>query len=194
MAEFVERANGAEATDPSAVGHQHRVADIAVAIATDLGLDAEAVESIRVAALLHDIGKTPIPTDAPNHRGAVSLSEWEMIKTHCQVGYEIVAGSLIESHVAEMVLQHHERCDGSGFPAGLRGDEISLGARILAVADTVEDEMSHPPEGVDGALDHALATIRRGRDSLFDRNVVTACLRLDQERRLLLGGEVVPGA
>jgi HD-GYP domain-containing protein (c-di-GMP phosphodiesterase class II) len=111
----------------------------------------------------------------------VDFSDWERIKTHCQSGYDIVAGTSFGSPVAEMVLQHHERLDGSGYPAGLRGEEILLGARIIAVADTVEDEMSLSTDDPEAALDAALKKITAGRGRLFDLHVVDACRHLFRE-------------
>ncbi len=179
-------AASAEAREPSAAGHQHRVADIAAAIATELGLTEDAVNGVRVAGQLHDVGKIGVPTNILARTGHLDFTEWELLKSHCQAGYEIVVGVWLESPVAEMVLQHHERLDGSGYPAGLRGQEILLGARIIAVADTVEDEMSRHPEGVETGLNVALDTITAGRGVLFDRHVVDACRHVLRENPELL--------
>ncbi len=181
----------AEARDPSAAGHQHGVAYISAAIATELMVGAEDVSDVRLAGELHDIGKVAIPIEVLTRKGSLTLSEWELIKTHCQVGYEIVAEMSFGWHMAEMVLQHHERCDGSGYPAGLRGEEILLGARIIAVADMVEANASRPPDGAAGGLEAALDEVRSGSGTLFDRHVVTACLRLFREGRLALSPHVV---
>ena len=123
---------------------------------------------IRIAGQLHDIGKASIPANILSQTGRVDFSDWELIKTHCQAGYEIVTGVSFEWPVAEMVLQHHERLDGSGYPAGLRGEEILLGARIIAVADTVEDEMSLSSNDPETGVDAALEKITAGRGRLFD--------------------------
>ena len=136
---------------------------------------------IGIAGQLHDIGKASIPANILSQTGPMDLSDWELIKTHCQAGYEIVSGISFESPVAEMVLQHHERLDGSGYPAGLRGHEILLGARIIAVADTVEDEMSLSPDDPEAGVDAALEKITAGRGSLFDLHVVDACRHLFRE-------------
>jgi len=183
----------AEAREPSAAGHQHCVAEISAAIATELDLDAEAVNDIRFAGEIHDIGKVGLPAEILTRTGRLSLSEWELIKTHCQVGYEIVAGMSNGLTMAEMVLQHHERCDGSGYPAGLRGHEILLGARIIAVADTIEDQASRWPDGAEAGLEAALDNVRSGSGTLFDRHVVTACLRLFREGRLSLSSDRAAG-
>jgi putative nucleotidyltransferase with HDIG domain len=174
-------AASAEAREPSAAGHQHRVAEIATAIALELDLDESVVAGIRIAGQLHDIGKASIPANVLRQTGRVDFSDWELIKTHCQAGFEIVAGISFEWPVAEMVLQHHERLDGSGYPAGLRGDEILLGARIIAVADTVEDEMSISSDDPETGVDAALEKITAGRGRLFDLHVVDACRHLFRE-------------
>jgi len=179
----------AEARQPSAAGHQRRVAEISAAIANELELDADAVNDIRFAGELHDIGKVGIPAELLTRTSRLGLSEWELVKSHCQIGYEIVAEMSCGWHMAEMVLEHHERCDGSGYPAGLRGGEILLGARVLAVADTIEDRVSSSPVGAENGLESALEEVRRGSGTLFDRHVVTACLRLFREGRLSLSPE-----
>ena len=174
-------AASAEAREPSATGHQHRVAEIAVAIALELDLAQSVVAGIRIAGELHDIGKASIPLNILNLTRTTDFSDWELIKTHCQAGYEIVSGISFESPVAEMVLQHHERLDGSGYPAGLRGHEILLGARIIAVADTVEDEMSLSTDDPEAGVNAALEKITAGRGRLFDLHVVDACRHLFRE-------------
>jgi len=182
----------AEARQPSAAGHQRRVADISAAIANELDLDADVVNAIRFAGELHDIGKVGLPAELLTRTSRLSLSEWELIKSHCQIGYEIVAEMSCKWHTAEMVLQHHERCDGSGYPAGLRGEEILFGARILAVADTIEDRVWSSPAGAEHGLESAVEEVRRGSGTLFDRHVVTAGLRLFREGRLSLSRSRTP--
>lgn len=174
-------AASAEAREPSAAGHQQRVAEIAAAIALALDLDQNAVAGIRMAGQLHDIGKASVPAHVLNQTGPIDFSDWELIKTHCQAGYDIVAGISFEWPVAEMVLQHHERLDGSGYPAGLRGKEILLGARIIAVADTVQDEMSLSLDDPETGVNAALEKITAGRGRLFDLHVVDACRHLFRE-------------
>ncbi len=175
----------AEARDPYTAGHQRRVADIAVAIATDLGLDADEVEGIRIAATIHDVGKVGVPVEILVRPGKLRASEWEIIKGHSRTGYEIVTDVAFPQPVAEMVLQHHERCDGSGYPDGLEGEDILLGARVIAVADTVEAMSSHRPYRAALGFEAALDEIKRGRGTLFDPQVVDACLRLVGEGLLL---------
>lgn len=180
----------AEARDPYTAGHQRRVADIAAAISEELGLSADDVEGIRLAACIHDVGKVAIPAEILVRPGKLRPMEWEMIKDHPRAGCEILADIEFPWPVAQMILQHHERMDGSGYPSGLRGDEINLGARIIAVADVVEAMSSHRPYRAGMGLQAAFAEIERGRDTLFDPHVVDVCLRLFRERRL----ELVIGA
>jgi PAS domain S-box-containing protein/putative nucleotidyltransferase with HDIG domain len=175
----------AEARDPYTAGHQHRVADIAVAIATELGLGSDEVEGIRIAATIHDVGKVSVPVEILVRPGKLRPCEWEMIRSHSRAGYEILADIAFPQPVAKMVLQHHERCDGSGYPDGLRGDKILLGARVIAVADTVEAMSSHRPYRAALGLEAALHEIRRGRGTLFDPQVVDACLHLVGEGLLV---------
>jgi putative nucleotidyltransferase with HDIG domain len=172
---LAEMAITAEAREPSDVGHQGRVAQISTLIAIELGLDNDVVEAVRVAGLLHDIGKVGTPPDDFGSDAQLNLAKWELLKTHCQTGYEILAGATFKAPVAEMVLQHHERLDGSGYPAGLRGKEILFGSRIIAVADTLEDEVVRGSGGLPERLEAALGKITEGRGSLFDLHVVDAC-------------------
>ena len=132
-----------DARDPYTAGHQRRVGDIAAAIAAELGLDDNELEGIRLAATVHDIGKIGVPAEILARPGELRPAEWELLKTHPSTGYDILAGIDFPWPIARMVLQHHERLDGSGYPNGLHGDEILLGARIIAVADTVEAMAAH---------------------------------------------------
>ena len=138
-------ATAAELRDPYTAGHQRRVAELAAAISTDLALDPSVTTGMRIAASIHDIGKLAVPSEILSRPGRISGPEFSIIKGHARAGHDILAGIDFPWPVAEMILQHHERLDGSGYPAGLRGEEISIGARILAVADTVEAMQSHRP-------------------------------------------------
>ncbi len=171
----------AEARDPYTAGHQRGVAEIANAIAKELGLAEEEVEGITLAAHIHDIGKVSVPAEILVRPGKLSPIEWEMVKGHSKVGFDIVAGITFPWPVAEMILQHHERIDGSGYPTGLRGEEILLGARIIAVADTVDAMASHRPYRPAQGLGAALDEIEQHEGTLFDSEVVHACLRLFRE-------------
>lgn len=175
-------AHMAEMRDPYTAGHQARVADLACAIARELGLDADRIEGLRLGAMIHDIGKVSIPAEILNRPGKLSAPEYEIIKTHCQAGYEIIKDIDFPWPVATMVLQHHERLNGSGYPQGLKGDAICLEARILAVADTVDAMSAHRPYRPALGVEKALAVIETERGQTYDVDVVDACLRLLREK------------
>ena len=175
-------ATAAELRDAYTAGHQRRVSELAVAIAKDVGLDPDTTAGIGVAATIHDIGKLAVPAEILSRPGRLSEAEFAIIKQHPQAGQGIVAGIDFPWPVADVILQHHERLDGSGYPRGLHGDEISIGARILAVADTVEAMLSHRPYRPALGLDAALRTIGAGRSTLFDPDVVDSCTRLLREK------------
>ena len=167
-----------ETRDAYTAGHQRRVADLARAIATEMGLSKERIEGIRTAAVIHDLGKITVPTDILNKPTKLSEHEFGIIQDHPQTGYEILKEIDFPWPVAEIVFQHHERLDGSGYPQGLSGEEIILEARILAVADVVEAMASHRPYRPARGLDEALAEISQNRGILYDAKAVDACLKL----------------
>lgn len=167
-----------EARDPYTAGHQRRVAAFAAAIALELGLGEEVVQGIHLAGTIHDLGKIKIPAEILARPGQLSEIEERIIQIHPEAGWEILKGVEFPWPIAEMVLQHHERLDGSGYPRGLRGEQVSLGARILGVADVVEAMASHRPYRPSRGLDAALSQIEADRDVLFDSAVVDACLTL----------------
>lgn len=167
-----------ESRDPYTAGHQSRVADLAVSLAREMGLDAETCVGIRLAGLVHDIGKMQIPSEILTKPTRLSELEMAMIRTHPQVGYEILKDIPFPWPVAEMVLQHHERFNGSGYPKGLKGEEILLGARILCVADAVEAISADRPYRAALGMMAALDVIAQGRGTLFDPQVVECSLRL----------------
>lgn len=171
-----------ESRDPYTAGHQHRVADLAVAIATEMGLDAESVKGIRLAGMVHDLGKIHVPLDFLTTPIKLTPAEMAVIRTHPDTGYQILKDIPFPWPVAEMVRQHHERIDGSGYPRGLKGDEILPGAKILAVADVVEAISSHRPYRAAKGLDEALSEIEAQRGIQFDPATVDGCLRLFRER------------
>jgi len=164
-----------ERRDPYAAGHQKRVADLARAVAARMALSADEVEGIRVAAVLHDIGKLSVPSELLTLCRPLEPIEREIIKTHSAVGFEILKSIDFPWPIAETVRQHHERLDGSGYPDGLKGDAISLGARILAVADVVEAMSSHRPYRPALGTEAALAEIAGNRGRLHDPAVADAC-------------------
>lgn len=172
-----------EKRDPYTAGHQQRVAEIASAIATEMSLSPHQIEGIRFGALIHDIGKVYVPAEILNRPGKLSDLEFGLIKMHSQVGYDIVKDIPFPWPVAQMVLQHHERLDGSGYPQGLKGDEITLEARILAVADVVEAMGAHRPYRAALGPEAAVTELAQGRGTAYDAAVVDACLKLVKENR-----------
>jgi putative nucleotidyltransferase with HDIG domain/PAS domain S-box-containing protein len=164
--------------DPYTGSHQRRVSQLSCAIAHQMGLPENQIEGVRMAALLHDIGKMYVPSEILTKPGQISDLETGIIETHAQVGYEILQTIEFPWPVAKTVLQHQERLNGSGYPAGLSGEEILLEARILAVADVVEAMSSHRPYRATLGLKKALNEISQNRGILYDPNVVDACLIL----------------
>ena len=171
-----------EQRDAYTAGHQRRVAQLAVAIGRELALDEDRLAGLRIAGTIHDIGKISVPAEILVRPGRISPIEFEMIKSHAQMGYEIVKGIEFPWPVADAIRQHHERLDGSGYPQGLKGDEIILEARILTVADVVEAMSSHRPYRPALAMDAALQEIEDERGRWFDPAVVDACLRLFRDK------------
>ena len=171
-----------EMRDPYTAGHERRVADIAVAIGAELGFDDRRREGLRVAGYLHDVGKITIPAEILSKPGKLSPIEYQLIQGHAQASYEVLKTVKFPWPVAEVALQHHERMDGSGYPQGLKGEEILLEARIMAVADVVEAMSSHRPYRPGLGIEVALAEIEHGRDSAYDPVVADACLKLFREK------------
>ncbi len=171
-----------EKRDPYTAGHQERVADLAVRVGRELGLAEKELEGLRLGALIHDIGKISIPAEILSRPGKLEPELYSIIKTHPRSGYEIIRGIDFPWPLAEIVLQHHERLDGSGYPQGLKNGEILLAARILIVADVVEAMASHRPYRAALGLENALEEIRRGRDKQYDASVVDACMKVFEDR------------
>lgn len=171
-----------EMRDPYTAGHQRRVAKLAVAIATEMGLSDDQVKGLHMACVVHDIGKIHVPAEILSSPGKLSDAEFEIIKTHSKVGWEILKGIDFPWPVAEMVYQHHEKLDGSGYPRGLKGDEILLESRILTVADVVEAMTSHRPYRPGLGVFPALQEIFRDKGKYYDMAVVEACLRVFMEK------------
>lgn len=170
-----------EKRDPYTAGHQNKVAQLSVAIGRELGMDEDRLEGLRLGATIHDIGKIYVPAEILNRPGRLSRAEFEIIKSHAEVGYDIIKDVHFPWPVADMVIQHHERMDGSGYPRGLKGDEIILEARILAVADAVEAITSHRPYRAAKGMDKAVSVLEDSRGRLYDDRVVETCLRLIRE-------------
>lgn len=175
-----------EMRDPYTAGHQRRVAQLAVTIARELGLQEEKVHGIHLASIVHDLGKIHIPAEILSKPAKLSEIEFSLIKTHPQYGYDILAAIDFPWPIAQTVLQHHERLDGSGYPNGLKGDQIHPEARILAVSDVVEAMSSHRPYRPGLGIEAALEEIERYRGVRYDADAVDACIRLFRERQYKL--------
>ena len=171
-----------ESRDPHTAGHQCRVTDLAGAIAAEMGLPESQTHRIRMAAAIHDIGKIYVPVEILRKPHRFAEIESSIIKIHPRVGYDIVREMDFPYPVAETVLQHHERMDGFGYPAGLSGEDILLEARILGVADVVDAMASHRPYRLALGVDKALKEISQNGGILYDPEVVDACLRLFTEK------------
>ena len=168
--------------DPYTAGHQRRVARLATAIAAEMGLEESRVQGLHMAGVVHDIGKIHVPAEILSSPAKLSNAEFEIIKTHPQTGYEILKGIDFPWPVAEIVWQHHEKLDGSGYPRGLKDEEILLEARILTVADVVEAMASHRPYRPGFGIFPSLQEISRNKGKLYDEQVVEACQRLFMEK------------
>jgi PAS domain S-box-containing protein/putative nucleotidyltransferase with HDIG domain len=164
-----------EVRDPYTSGHQKRVAMLATAIAEEMGLENDTLESIRIAALVHDIGKINLPASILTRPGRLSDIEYDMVKTHSKLGYDMISRVEFPWPIADIVIQHHERIDGSGYPNGLKGKDIRLEAKILAVADVVEAMASHRPYRPALGINKALEEINDKKGRLYDSSVVDAC-------------------
>lgn len=172
-----------ETRDPYTAGHQRRVADIARTIAAEMNLGEKQVEGIFMAGIIHDLGKICIPTEILSKPGRLSPIEFDLIKTHPQIGYDILKTIEFPWPLAEMVYQHHEWYNGSGYPQGLSSDGILLGARIICVADVVEAMASDRPYRAALGIEKALAEIESKRGILFDRNVVEICIDIFRQKK-----------
>ena len=171
-----------EIKDPQTAGHQRRVAQLAVAIAREMDFSLNRLEGIKVAALLHDIGKIAVPTEILSKPGVLSNLECEFIKSHSQVGFDLLKNVDFPWPVQQAILQHHERLDGSGYPAGLMDTDIILEARILGVADVVEAMICARPYGPAQGIDKALEEIYQKMGILYDPEIVNICLKLFVEK------------
>ena len=176
-------ASTSEAKDPYTAGHHKRVMQLAVSIGRELEMSEDDLTGLRMAALIHDIGKINVPGELLSKPGLLSPLERQLINTHANAGYTILKELDLPWNVAQVVKQHHERCDGSGYPDGLKKDQINLSARILAVADVVEAMASHRPYRPALGIERALAEIEQGAGTAYDETVAAACLTLFRERR-----------
>jgi putative nucleotidyltransferase with HDIG domain len=167
-----------ESRDPYTAGHQSRSANLARAIALEIGLAQETIEGIRMAGIIHDIGKLSIPAEILSKPTKLTEIEFALMKEHSRSGYEMLKDVESPWPLAEIVYQHHERINGSGYPRNLKGDEILIESRILAVADVVESMASHRPYRPTLGIEAALEEIEKNRGILYDHAVADACLRL----------------
>jgi PAS domain S-box-containing protein len=178
-----------ELRDPYTSGHERRVAQIAVAIAAELGLDDHRQEGLRAAGNLHDVGKIMIPAEILAKPSKLSPIEYALVQGHVRAGYEVLKNVKFPWPVAQVVLQHHERMDGSGYPQGLKGEDILIEARIIAVADVVEAMSSHRPYRPGLSIEAGLGEIERYRGVKYDPVVVDACLKLFRDKGYTLPGQ-----
>ena len=167
-----------EKRDPYTAGHQRRVADLARAIASKMGLSKVEINGIRIAGSIHDLGKIVVPADILSKPGRLTDHEFGIIKAHPEVGYDILKNIDFPWPVAQTIVQHHERLDGSGYPAGLKGKQIIMEARIVAVSDVVEAMSSHRPYRPALGIDLALDEIEKGKGTAYDPDAVNACIGL----------------
>jgi HD-GYP domain-containing protein (c-di-GMP phosphodiesterase class II) len=170
-----------EMRDPYTAGHQQRVADLACAIAEAMALPDDEIYGLRMASVIHDLGKIMIPSEILSKPGQLNPLEYELIKNHVQAGYDILKSIEFPWPLADIILQHHERMDGSGYPNGLKGDDIMLAARILSVSDVFETIASHRPYRPSLGLPFALNELRENRGKLYDNQVVDVCLSLVED-------------
>jgi len=170
-----------EMRDPYTAGHQQRVAELAVAIAKEMGYRGDHLENLHMAAMIHDIGKIYVPSAILSKPGKLSPVEFNLIKTHSKGSYEIMQNMDFPTVIAPSVLQHHERLDGSGYPDGLKGEAITREAKIIAVAEVVEAMSSHRPYRPSLGTEKSLEEISANKGRLYDADVVDACIRVVRE-------------
>jgi len=175
-----------ETRDPYTAGHQRRVADLAYAIAVEMGLTEVKIEGVRMSGVIHDLGKISVPAEILSKTGRITKAEYMIIKTHPQVGYDILKDIEFPWPVGQIVLQHHERMDGSGYPDALSGKDILIEARIMAVADVLEAMASHRPYRPALGIDIALEEIAKNKGVFYDTEVAEACLRIFSEKQFKL--------
>jgi len=171
-----------ETRDPYTAGHQQRVSKLATSMAQEMILSQDKIEGIRITALIYDIGKMSIPAEILSKPSKLNELEFDLIKNHSQKGYEILKTIDFPWPVAEIVLQHHEKINGSGYPRGLQGDEIFLEAKIICIADVIEAMSSHRPYRPALGIDVALDEIIQNKGILYDPEVVDACVKLFREK------------
>jgi len=172
-----------EAKDPYTFGHQHRVCQLAVRIAQEMKLSEDKIEGIRIASLIHDIGKIGLPTEFLSKPSRLTDIEFSLLKNHSQIGYNILKSIDFSYPIAQFILHPHERLNGLGYPNNLKGDKILLEARIIGVADVVEAMSSHRPYRPALGIDAALEEITQNKGTLYDPEVVDICLGLFKDKK-----------
>jgi putative nucleotidyltransferase with HDIG domain len=175
-------ASTVEMRDPYTAGHQQRVSHLAIAIAREMGLSEHTVSGLELAALVHDVGQINIPAEIMCRPGKLNEYEYLLIKQHPQTGYETLKDIRFPWPIATIVLQHHERMDGSGYPQGLKGDQILPESRIMSVADVAEAMLSHRPYRPARTMDYVIAELESGSGKRFDKAAVDACLTLLRDK------------
>lgn len=180
-----------ETRDPYTASHQHRVAQIACAIAREMGLSEDRIEGIRIMGVIHDIGKVAVPSEILSKPGKISDYEFGIIKSHPKVAHDILKGLEFPWPVAQAILQHHEKLNGSGYPSGLSGEDVILEARILSVSDVVEAMSAHRPYRPALGIDAALKEITKNKGTLYDATAVEACLKLFHQKHFKLESDEV---
>lgn len=175
-----------EMRDPYTAGHQKRVADLACAIAGECGLSEDHIEGIRMAGIIHDLGKISVPAEILSKPSRLTQNEFNLIKEHPEVGYDILKELEFPWPIAKMVLQHHEKFDGSGYPRGLSGEEILIEARIITVADVVEAMASHRPYRPSKGIKKALAEIVKNKGIHYDPDIVDACIKIFKQKKFTM--------
>lgn len=167
-----------EERDPYTAGHQRRVSQLAAAIASEMGMSESEIADLKLAGLIHDVGKVSVPAEILTKPRSLTEIEYELVKMHVDTSYKIISKAHMPGPIAEFVYMHHERCDGSGYPRGLKCAAMPLGAKVLMVADVVEAMASHRPYRPSLGMEAALAEIERGSGTVYDPGCCTACLKL----------------
>jgi putative two-component system response regulator len=178
-----------EVRDPYTAGHQVRVGNLSAAVAKKMNLSDKTIDFVRIIGYIHDIGKIVIPTEMLSKPGILSSLEMQMIKNHPVYGYEMITKVNLPALIGETILQHHERCNGSGYPNAIKNDEISIEAKILMVADVVEAMMSHRPYRPALGLRAALEEIKQNAGILYDPQIVNVCFDLFEKDNYEIDGE-----
>ena len=167
-----------EIWDPYTAGHQKRVATLSLAIAREMGFNQKQLDTMRIAAILHDIGKINLPTEILCKPGKLATCEYNLIKIHSEAGYQILKKINFPDKIAEIVYQHHETLDGKGYPRGLKADDISIEARILRISDVVEAISANRPYRPANGIEDALGEIENDTNGKYDKDICDVCINL----------------